>query len=544
MESSLHELRDDYVRKQQADTEKFHEVVIAVKQKNMDQINRILMEVSDPTNPKYGKYLTRREVGAITANRDGTAAVQQFLEAQGVTVIRTTPYGEYITALAPISLWQKLFATTFYEFEHVEKKTSVPRALHYSVPTDISAHVEAVFNTVQLPPRSNFQAFHYPRELNSTASGTIVPATLNSYYHITSNTGNSLASQSLYESLEQYYSPNDLTTFQKKYNIPVEAVANDIGGYVSDDKCVEDSNNCAEANLDVQYIMAVAQGIPTTYWYDGSSDAFLHWIKSVAATENPPLVHSMSYGAVEPEIPTSMANSFNTEAQKLGVQGVTIVVSSGDDGVANFQARSNSKKCGYNPSFPATSPYVVAVGGTQGPESGKTEVACTSDNGGIITTGGGFSTKFTAPSFQSSAISGYFNGLTSANKPVSGYSTTGRGYPDVSIAAYNYEVVIGGSVAAVSGTSASAPVIAGFISLVNAARLKAGKSALGYVNPAIYKYGSSLTNDITSGKNNCCAGRGKVVCCDQGFTATSGWDPLTGFGSVDYKKFYNTFFNL
>jgi len=34
------------------------------------------------------------------------------------------------------------------------------------------------------------------------------------------------------------------------------------------------------------------------------------------------------------------------------------------------------------------------------------------------------------------------------------------------------------------------------------------------------------------------------ICCDQGFYASAGWDPLTGFGSVDYQKFYNVFYNL
>ncbi|RYG65186.1 hypothetical protein EON64_12455 [archaeon] len=533
-------MRDDFVRRNAADEKVMHEVVFAVKQRNLDQIEKTLFEVSDPASPKYGKYLSRDEVGRLTENRDSTVKIQQFLLKSGATVVHTTPYGEYITALAPIATWQTLFATTFYDFEHVEKNTKVQRCAHYSLPTDILDHVESVFNTVQLPPRMALKTL-VSQPMNATAKGSVTPSLLNSYYHITSNTGNSLASQSLFESLEQYYSPSDLTTFQKQFNLPVEAVAQDIGGYVSDQECLDDANNCAEANLDVQYIMAVSQNTPTTYWYDGSSDSFLSWIKAVAATPNPPLVHSISYGAIEPELPKSTSNAFNTEAMKLGAQGVSILVSSGDDGVANFQARSNPKKCGYNPSFPASSPYVTAVGATQGPESGTTEIACTSDQGGVITTGGGFSTIFSAPSYQTATISGYFSGLSSAHTPASGYATSGRGYPDVSMAGYNYEVIIGGKTYALSGTSASAPVVAGMVSLVNANRLKAGKSALGFLNTALYKYGTQLTNDVTSGENNCAASK---VCCDQGFYASKGWDPLTGFGSLDYTKFANVFQNL
>jgi tripeptidyl-peptidase-1 len=399
--------------------------------------------------------------------------------------------------------------------------------------------VEAVFNTVQLPPRSTHTLVSSGS--NSTQTGSITPAKLNSYYGIPSNQGNSLASQSVYESIEEYYSPADLTTFQKQYSLPIEAVTTDVGGHVSDDKCSKDPNNCAEANLDVQYLMAVAQGTPTTYWYDGTDDAFLHWIQSVAALEQPPLVHSISYGALEPELPKSQLNSFNTEAMKLGVQGVTILASSGDDGVANFQARNSKRYCGYVPSFPASSPYVTAVGATQGPESGTPEIACTSDQGGGITTGGGFSAVFAAPSYQTASIAKYFSSLSSEQQPVSGYAATGRGYPDVAMAGFNYELIIGGKTYKVSGTSASAPVVAGMVSLVNSARLKAGKPALGFINPAIYQHGEAFSNDVTSGKNNCAASR---VCCSQGFYASTSWDPLTGFGSVNYAKFYSIFSEL
>ncbi|KAJ1430238.1 peptidase S8/S53 domain-containing protein, partial [Ochromonadaceae sp. CCMP2298] len=93
----------------------------------------------------------------------------------------------------------------------------------------------------------------------------------------------------------------------------------------------------------------------------------------------------------------------------------------------------------------------------------------------------------------------------------------------------------------VSGTSASSPVVAGMVSLVNAQRLEAGKGPLGFLNTAIYQNGATFANDVTSGENNCCA---SAVCCDEGFYASTGWDPLTGFGSVNYAKFAAIFANL
>merc|ERR1712107_226453 len=151
-------------------------------------------------------------------------------------------------------------------------------------------------------------------------------------------------------------------------------------------------------------------------------------------------------------------------------------------------------------------------------------------------TGGGFSTKFEAPSWQQTAISSYFSAVSP--QPVSGYSASGRGYPDIAMAGHNYEVVIAGSLYSVSGTSASSPVVAAMASLVNAKLSANGSTSLGFINPTLYQAGVGSFNSITSGNNKCTA---STTCCAQGFTATAGWDPVTGWGSVDYSKFESLF---
>jgi tripeptidyl-peptidase-1 len=103
---------------------------------------------------------------------------------------------------------------------------------------------------------------------------------------------------------------------------------------------------------------------------------------------------------------------FNTEICQLGLRGLTVVVASGDDGVANFEARNNASACGFHPSFPTTSPYVTGVGATQGPEFGTPEVACSSATNGLITTGGGFSIFFNRPSYQDSVVTNYLQNGT------------------------------------------------------------------------------------------------------------------------------------
>jgi tripeptidyl-peptidase-1 len=96
--------------------------------------------------------------------------------------------------------------------------------------------------------------------------------------------------------------------------------------------------------------------------YDGASDAFLTWITSTASMASPPLVQSISYSVQESDLTSSYMQVFNVQAMKLGAMGVTIVVSSRDDGAPGFFARGAPSRCSYDPQFPASSPYVVAVG--------------------------------------------------------------------------------------------------------------------------------------------------------------------------------------
>ena len=100
------------------------------------------------------------------------------------------------------------------------------------------------------------------------------------------------------------------------------------------------------------------------------------------------------------------------------------------------------------------------------------------------------------------------------------------------------------------GTSASAPVFGGMISLINAARASQGKNPVGFINPTLWAYSGKTTpspnnitifsvyNDILSGNNKCAAYSGNnpsnAFCCDSGFYTTTGWDPVTGFGSINF----------
>ena len=123
--------------------------------------------------------------------------------------------------------------------------------------------------------------------------------------------------------------------------------------------------------------------------YDNVTDAFVTWSLNLANSIIHSDVYSISYAVAESYlVGYSNANSFNTEIIKICAMGVTVLAASGDDGAAGYRYRST---CAYDPEFPATSPYVTAVGATMGVEKGTTEVACQKDLGALITSGGGFS---------------------------------------------------------------------------------------------------------------------------------------------------------
>jgi len=125
------------------------------------------------------------------------------------------------------------------------------------------------------------------------------------------------------------------------------------------------------------------------------------------------------------------------------------------------------------------------------------------------------------------------------------FNGKGRGYPDVASLGNAYNIIVGGQWFRVSGTSASSPVFCGMVTLINGDRVAAGKSPLGFLNPILYQVDKSAYNDVTEGINNCCAKtQAGPVCCKYGFTASKGWDPATGWGSLDYPIFDEALRNL
>eukprot|EP00922_Rhytidocystis_sp_ex-Travisia-forbesii_P049957 GHVS01074357.1.p1 GENE.GHVS01074357.1~~GHVS01074357.1.p1 ORF type:complete len:955 (-),score=114.60 GHVS01074357.1:449-3313(-) len=364
------------------------------------------------------------------------------------------------------------------------------------------------------------------------------------------------------EFLEQYFSQKDLDEFFRLTGVPKQSPPLVKG---PNDQMVGRVNG-TEAQLDIQYIMGLASNVTTWFWSIPGRNAhtgqepFLEWLFEISDTPDAtiPLVHSVSYGDDEHDMEVWYAKRLNVEFMKMGLRGLTVLVSSGDDGAAGIRARTDATACRRNnPELPAALPFVTAVGGTQLArnsalvcgarlsESARIqchydrEKACMADTGGGITTGGGFSRYFKRPWYQEKMVSHY---LDYADQPLPAspnyFNATGRAYPDISAYANNFLVLMDNQFELIHGTSASTPVVAALVAHMNDIRLRRGEPPVGFLNPLLYywaEFHPEAFNDILVGNNKC--GISPYKCCKEGFYASRGWDPLTGIGTPRFNVF-------
>ena len=260
-----------------------------------------------------------------------------------------------------------------------------------------------------------------------------------------------------------------------------------------------------EVDLDIQVAGAIAPGAKIAVYFAPNTDqGFLDAITTaVHDSANSPSVISISWGGPESNWAQSTVTALDDACQSAGALGVTITVASGDNGSDDGVGDGAD-----HVDFPASSPHVLACGGTELLGSGSTiqqETVWNDQSSGGGASGGGVSNVFALPSWQ-------------ANANVSAPSQNGgrRGVPDVAGDAApdsGYNVLVDGQQEVVGGTSAVAPLWAALIALVNQ---QSGKKA-GFVNPALYAAASAF-RDITQGNNG-------------SFSAGKGWDACTGLGS-------------
>lgn len=294
-----------------------------------------------------------------------------------------------------------------------------------------------------------------------------------------------------------------------------------------------------EAILDIECAIGVGYGLNLTAYmstvdYTGTIEALIN----LPDADRPGVV-SMSYGIQENDVDKSYAVDFCQQAQRLAALGTTFVVATGDNGVSI----NNSTTCPpFAADLMASCPYVVGVGGTANfnPERAGYEPSLPELYNGWSS--GGFSRYFPTPSYQKKSVTNY---LAATNNSWSEYyNAKGRGFPDV--AAYGQAVNTvqktddGVRMYLAGGTSASSPIFASVLALVNAKCKEAGKGRVGWMQPAMYAAadaGKSGLNDITVGGSYWCGDYERAP----GFSCEAGWDPATGLGTPYFQKLVETF---
>jgi tripeptidyl-peptidase-1 len=193
-------------------------------------------------------------------------------------------------------------------------------------------------------------------------------------------------------------------------------------------------------------------------------------------------------------------------------------MSSGDGGVGGSQPTQCTI---FVPTFPSTCPFVTSIGATDGLGP---EIAADFSSGG-------FSNFLAQPSYQTAAVSSFLSRLGSTYSGL--FNPAGRAFPDISAQGTNIPIVFGQELGLVGGTSASTPIMASITALLNDQLIARGQPPVGFINPLIYSSGGSAFTDITAGTNPGCG--------TAGFNATTGWDPVTGFGTPVFSRLQTLF---
>jgi subtilase family serine protease len=328
-------IRNDFFCVNRSNRMEFHEVVIAIQQKNLPLIQQMVLDRANPLNPSYQQWMTFNEIGELVENLEAYSRVIDWLNAYNLTPSWHSTYHEYVKVNSTIETLEQMLSTEFYACHDHSRSSNLTfrRSFRYSIPTILIDDTHAIFHTSQVPPRyePSFQIPSNSWKLGNTQNVTI--SFLNNLYQISSNIAESSFNQSSYQMSNEYFSQSDLQQFQQTYQLTVQPAIS-IGGH---DTSTCTTTTCSEGNLDIQYMMGIAQKAATIFWYVASDtgDPFVSWITTVSSLDNPPQSNSISWNALEMFISDAVLTSWEAEAMKLSGRGVTISTASGDHGAPN-----------------------------------------------------------------------------------------------------------------------------------------------------------------------------------------------------------------
>ncbi|KAL1968232.1 hypothetical protein VTN77DRAFT_2067 [Rasamsonia byssochlamydoides] len=526
---------------------------LAIRQERAAEFEQLAINIATPGHEMYGKHMKRDEIKAfLRPSSEVSDLVLSWLKSEGVSEDLIEDDGDWIKFIVPVKQAEQMLNTRFYYFRHKINGLYKIRTLEYSVPRVLRPYVQLIQPTTRFGPVKPEKSFVLGQKklldagnVGMDCSSAVTPECLRDLYKL----GNFVASPhprnklGISGYLDQYARYDDLESFLQTYApdmVNATFTVQSINGGLNEQNSTTDS---VEASLDIQYGMSLSYQVPTVFYTTGgrgplvpdisepnanysSNEPYLdqlHYLLGLPDEELPSVL-STSYGENEQTVPESYSNATCSLFAQLGARGVSVIFSSGDEGVgSSCQTNDGTNTTRFNPIYPATCPFVTSVGGTYQ----------TNPERAIYFSSGGFSDRFPRPSYQERAVSAYLSKL--GNQWEGLYNPSGRGFPDVAAQAHNFAVVDHGYFLGVDGTSASAPTFAAIIADLNSVRLAANKSTLGFLNPWIYGLNGEGFTDIVDGGSTGCTGFGSGMSTPHvpyaSWNATHGWDPVTGLGT-------------
>ena len=530
------------------------------------QLDQLLREQQDPSSANYHQWLTPQEFAdRFGVSESDMQKIADWLVGQGFKVIEHPSSRSYIVFSATAAQIRSVFSTEIHNYlvsgEQHYANASIPL-----LPVGLAGVVLAIrgMNDFRPRPRGVRMAPHF----TSSVSGKhfLAPDDFATIYGLkplydrgTDGTGQTIAVVGQTDVVIA-----DIQTFRSVSGLPALNLQNVLVPGSADPGVL--TNDVVEADLDLEWAGAVARGASIVFV---TSTNVFESLQYAIATNIAPVI-SISYGDCELHFSSSELNSLNALTQQASAQGISVVAASGDTGAADCDYPAgttavSSATHGPAVDIPAAIPDVTGVGGTQFaqfadpnpywspvnnsmngsalsyiPELGWNETSSEIQIGGsIAASGGGASTFFPKPDWQKGT-----------GVPADGF----RDVPDLSFhASFNldgYLVCSKGScvngyrsanntLLVVGGTSAGTPALAGIIALLN----QVAGPRQGNVNPRLYQLASTSSDafhDVVAGDNIIPCTAGSTGCPSSGsfgFTAGTGYDLVTGLGTINALNF-------
>jgi len=452
--------------------------------------------------------MTREEFAARHgASPADVALLTEFARAAGLHVLATHPERRTVTVSGPASKVLAAVKADVGAYEHGQRRFRGRKGT-IDLPADIADAVEGVFGLDNRQVAKAHMRVAGPVAARAAGQRAFNPVELGQIYAFPAGTSGKGQCIALVE-LGGGYRQADLDAYFKKIGVKapkVTAVAVDGAGNAPTG---QPDGPDGEVMLDIEVAGALAPDATIAAYFAPNTDrGFLDAIlAAVHDAQLKPSVLSISWGGPEANWTAQSLKAFDGAFAAAAAMGVTVCCAAGDDG--STDGLSDGR---LHVDFPASSPHVLACGGTRLTVSNGASQETTWNDlaAGGGATGGGVSDSFGPPAWQSSA-----KVPTSANPD----HRVGRGVPDVSgnaDPATGYEVRVDGQDTVIGGTSAVAPLWAALIARCNE---QAGHP-LGFVNPALYARAGAAFHDVVKGSNGPTA-----------YAAGPGWDACTGWGS-------------